>query len=149
LLGRAVDPASGRLRGHADIFIACSSPFRRSRDVREEPPRILAGPYVERATGERVWWVEDPAGIPIGLSDVFHTAPLGGFRDIDWPGLDALFAALLTQVLGVGTEPVDAWLWDGDWSPYFDEGREWWGAYAWTVRTDRDHVVVVGASATD
>lgn len=40
--------------------------------------------------------------------------------------------------------------WSTDWSPYFDAGHEWWGAFLWTVYVPaREWIVVVAASATD
>ncbi|MCC6463424.1 MAG: hypothetical protein IT260_23335 [Saprospiraceae bacterium] len=40
--------------------------------------------------------------------------------------------------------------WSDDWSNYFDSGKEWWGAFFWTVYdTQRQEITVIGASATD
>ena len=40
--------------------------------------------------------------------------------------------------------------WSDDWSNYFDSGKEWWGAFFWTVYdTRRQRITVIGASATD
>jgi hypothetical protein len=148
LLGQAVDRPTRRLWAPTGtVFAPQKDPFARCSAVSEDSADVVAGAYVDRATGQRVWLVEDPAGVPLGLAEVFGSSPLGiriGVEEVD-----ELFAAFTRDVLRVDDVPVEGWFWVGDWSPYFDEGREWWGAYAWTVRTDAEHVVVVGASATD
>lgn len=49
-----------------------------------------------------------------------------------------------------GTDGLEVYEWSTDWSEYFDEGHEWWGALCLTVY-DRslDRFVVIMASATD
>ena len=49
-----------------------------------------------------------------------------------------------------GAEGLDVCRWTTDWSEYFDEGHEWWGALCLTVY-DRtlDRFAVIMASATD
>ena len=45
---------------------------------------------------------------------------------------------------------AEIYSWSTNWSNYFDDGLEWWGAYYWTVfNPGRDTFVVVAASATD
>lgn len=46
--------------------------------------------------------------------------------------------------------PVYIYLWDENCSNYFEAGKEWWGAYLWTVLIkDRKEIVVILASSTD
>lgn len=49
-----------------------------------------------------------------------------------------------------GIDGLEAYEWNTDWSEYFDDGHEWWGALCLTVY-DRtlDRFVVIMASATD
>lgn len=49
-----------------------------------------------------------------------------------------------------GAEGLEVYRWTTDWSDYFDDGHEWWGALCLTVY-DRavDRFVVIFASATD
>ncbi len=49
-----------------------------------------------------------------------------------------------------GTDGLEVYEWSTDWSDYFDDGHEWWGALCLTVY-DRslDRFVVILASATD
>lgn len=49
-----------------------------------------------------------------------------------------------------GAEGLEIYRWTTDWSAYFDEGHEWWGALCLTVY-DRalERFVVITASATD
>lgn len=49
-----------------------------------------------------------------------------------------------------GTECLEVYRWTTDWSDYFDEGHEWWGALCLTVYDKSlDRFVVIMASATD
>ena len=49
-----------------------------------------------------------------------------------------------------GTEHLEVYEWTTDWSDYFDEGHEWWGALCLTVYDRQlDRFVVILASATD
>ena len=49
-----------------------------------------------------------------------------------------------------GEEGLEVYRWTTDWSEYFDEGHEWWGALCLTVYDKTlDRFVVIMASATD
>ena len=49
-----------------------------------------------------------------------------------------------------GPEKLIAYSWSTDWSNYFDDGHEWWGASCWSVYDpDLDRIAVISASATD
>lgn len=49
-----------------------------------------------------------------------------------------------------GTECLEVYRWTTDWSEYFDEGHEWWGALCLTVYDKTlGRFVVIMASATD
>ncbi len=49
-----------------------------------------------------------------------------------------------------GTDELEVFEWDTDWSDYFDDGHEWWGALCLTVYDKTlDRFVVIMASATD
>ncbi|MEA2599210.1 MAG: hypothetical protein QOF89_202 [Acidobacteriota bacterium] len=61
-----------------------------------------------------------------------------------------LFAGINRHVLGDVPELAEIFSWSTDWSNYFDEGHEWWGAFFWTIRAaGMGRFVVVGASASD
>ena len=62
----------------------------------------------------------------------------------------ALFTDLNRSVLGADPTLAEVFSWSTDWSNYFDDGHEWWGAYYWTIRpADAPRIVVIAASATD
>jgi len=67
----------------------------------------------------------------------------GAYSDQDF---DRVNAVLFPH----GTDRLEVYEWTTDWSEYFDEGREWWGALCYTVY-DRslDRFIVIMASATD
>lgn len=49
-----------------------------------------------------------------------------------------------------GSEALAAYEWTTDWSDYFDDGHEWWGAACWSVYDGRlNRYAVLFASATD
>ena len=49
-----------------------------------------------------------------------------------------------------GTDGLEVYAWTTDWSDYFDDGHEWWGALCLTVYDQAlDRFVVITASATD
>ena len=49
-----------------------------------------------------------------------------------------------------GTDGLEVYEWTTDWSDYFDDGHEWWGALCCTVYDKSlDRFVVILASATD
>ena len=49
-----------------------------------------------------------------------------------------------------GTDQLEAYEWTTDWSEYFDDGHEWWGASCWSVYDRKmNRYVVIFASATD
>lgn len=66
-----------------------------------------------------------------------------GYRPED---LRRLNAALFPE----GAEALEAYAWTTDWSNYFDDGHEWWGAGCWTVYDrKRQRFAVMLASTTD
>ena len=74
----------------------------------------------------------------------FLYPPQGGrFKDADF---DRVNAALFPN----GTNGLEVYEWTTDWSEFFDDGHEWWGALCFTVY-DRtlDRFAVIMASATD
>ena len=49
-----------------------------------------------------------------------------------------------------GTDKLDIYEWTTDWSDYFDDGHEWYGACCWSIYDkSMDRYVVMLVSATD
>ncbi len=49
-----------------------------------------------------------------------------------------------------GAEPLEVYEWNTDWSNYFDDGHEWWGAACWSIYDRKlNRYVVIMASTTD
>lgn len=60
------------------------------------------------------------------------------------------FRAVNRALFPSGTKRLVALEWTTDWSEYFDDGHEWWGAACWTVYDPGlDRFAVIMASATD
>lgn len=63
---------------------------------------------------------------------------------------DGDFARVNAALFPSGTDRLEAYEWDTDWSDFFDDGHEWWGALCLTVYDEAlDRFVVITASATD
>jgi hypothetical protein len=63
--------------------------------------------------------------------------------------LTEVFDTINQELIGdIGQARILAW--STDWSNYFDAGRDWWGAFLWTVKpASRDCIVWIGASTSD
>ena len=74
----------------------------------------------------------------------FLYPPHGGWLgNTDFDGVNA---ALFPN----GTDGLEVFEWTTDWSEYFDDGHEWWGALCFTVYDKTlDRFAVIMASATD
>jgi hypothetical protein len=130
----------------------------------------LAPPDASRVEAEKA------VGVPIGLHDFFGSrydwenqrlvirAGSAGddegyayaFGDSPWGGIGPeaavaeLFAAINQELFGDDLQDMEIVRWSNDWASYFDDGREWWGAFLWTVIPNRrPYVVAIGASTTD
>lgn len=63
---------------------------------------------------------------------------------------DKDFKQLTATLFPSGKEALDVCEWTTDWSEYFDDGHEWWGALCYTVYDKKQNrFVVIMASATD
>ena len=60
------------------------------------------------------------------------------------------FDRVNTALFPNGTDKLEVYQWTTDWSDYFDDGHEWWGALCLTVYDkSMERFVVIMASATD
>ncbi len=60
------------------------------------------------------------------------------------------FARVNAALFPQGTDGLEVYVWTTDWSDYFDEGHEWWGALCLTVYdSSMGRFAVIMASATD
>lgn len=63
---------------------------------------------------------------------------------------DRDFARVNTTLFPNGTDELEIYEWDTDWSDYFNDGREWWGTLCLTVYDGTlRRFAVITASATD
>ena len=63
---------------------------------------------------------------------------------------DADFERVNSVLFPGGTDGLEVYRWTTDWSEFFDDGREWWGALCLTVYDKSlDRFVVIMASAAD
>ena len=60
------------------------------------------------------------------------------------------FGIINQALFPMGTDQLVIYEWTTDWSDYFDDGHEWWGAACWSVYDPRmERYVVILVSATD
>lgn len=60
------------------------------------------------------------------------------------------FRKVNSVLFPAGTDALEVYEWTTDWSDYFDDGHEWWGAACWSVYDKRmNRYVVILAEATD
>ncbi len=70
----------------------------------------------------------------------------GAYRKANADDFRAVNAALFPE----GTDELEVLEWTTDWSNYFDDGHEWWGASCWSIYDRRmKRYVVILASYTD
>lgn len=56
----------------------------------------------------------------------------------------------INSMLFSDSESIEIYLWNDDFSDYFDDGKEWWGTALWSVYDfKKNRFVVIGASLTD
>lgn len=131
--------------------------FDRLRRQLLEEPAQLAGLRLEDLEPARRFTLRyDLAGAscsPVTL-DEFLAAYRPAFLDPPYRlRLDAARAAkLCEESLTVLLGDLAEWsicAWSDDWSNYFDAGKEWWGAYLWTLCRADGRGVWIGASTTD
>lgn len=82
-----------------------------------------------------------------GYADAFMNPPHPMRVD---PELQQLFTQINACLFNGLTNDLRIYQWCTDWSDYFDAGKEWWGAFLWTVyRLGSTRIIAIGASTTD
>ncbi|HEY2828307.1 MAG TPA: hypothetical protein VGJ04_11970 [Pirellulales bacterium] len=83
-----------------------------------------------------------------GYKTAFFHPPYGLRETL--PFASNLFVQINNFLFGSDPDMSEIFSWSTDWSNYFDAGREWWGAFYWTIRQPNSRqFVVIGASTTD
>jgi hypothetical protein len=159
----ALPLAEGRMVTTADFFgpafdsarqrllMPVSLDVQRSLRASEHPENLVAGPYTwtdQDNAEDAVWYHNDSA--PASGYAFFFTQPPHGLA-IPHSEVQSLFIAINDSVLGNPSDDSEIWQWDVNdaWAEYFEDGAEWWGTAAWTIRVSKTSLVVVLASATD
>ncbi len=83
-----------------------------------------------------------------GYAEAFADPPYG--LRVENSQATAWFNSINADLLGGLSDALEIRSWSTDWSTWFDDGREWWGAFLWTIRPpDRPWMVAIAASSTD
>ena len=126
---RGLGKAKARPMDPAALLALPEKPWREKHIIKGTPVESL---HITSDGGEVPYWnafLEPPCGCHYGPEDFLS------FNAVLFPG---------------GPEKLIAYSWSTDWSDYFDDGHEWWGASCWSVYDpDLDRVAVITASATD
>ncbi len=119
--GRSIDTA---------LFLETPKIVRRDRYTRLD---VYDLPSPDVDAGERIpYWYT-----------FLKTPHTTGYRPED-------FTAVNAALFPAGTDELEVYEWTTDWSSYFDEGHEWWGAACWSVYDKQmNRYVVILASTTD
>lgn len=144
-----------RLEKWAEIHASEDLKAERFFRLRWDESRLSGRP----ASFTTFWGTDDAKPEPLGRGT--HRVPnVDGYKTaffyppyrLSCPDHEAehLFDGINSYVLGPDPAGCEIFSWSTDWSNYFDAGKEWWGAFYWTVRpAGSDSLVVIGASATD
>lgn len=107
----------------------------RPSGIQDARCRKLSGKALFAPTGADEW---------LNYRKAFLCPPQGN------PYTDDDFRRVNAVLFPGGAEGLEVYRWTTDWSEYFDEGHEWWGALCLTVYDKTlDRFVVILASATD
>ncbi len=114
----------------ADFF---AMPGDHPKDADVHPDGIVFSSFPHKADGKTIpYWF------------AFLNPPHGNSYTVD--DLMKVNHALFPE----GTEDLIIYEWSTDWSDYFDEGHEWWGACCWSIYDPKtSRYTVMMASATD
>lgn len=97
--------------------------------------------YIDKSkiTGVRSWSVDQYSQYAYAFLEPPYS---NGYVIKDWERLN--------KVLFSSKKDLEIYRWNTEWSNYFDDGLEWWGAHFWTVYDLKYNIfIVIGASATD
>lgn len=84
-------------------------------------------------------------GFAYAFSEPPYTMRYGDRREFN-----TLFRGLCFALFGGLSDDLEIYRWDTHWSNYFDAGREWWGAFLWTVqRPGSSNIAVIAGSTSD
>ncbi len=133
-------------RGEASHRQALACAFRAldASDTDGLPWRYDVRKACARRVGAEALFAPGDSGETLTYRKAFLEPPHGiGYTDAD-------FRRVNETLFPNGTDRLDVMEWSTDWSDYFDDGREWWGAMCCTVYDSTlDRFTVILASATD
>ncbi len=115
-----------------------------SADVPGELWQYDVGKAAAKQVSGEVLFAPVRTGGPLNYRSAFLHPPFGDvYSDADFEKVNAV-------LFPKGTDALEVFEWTTDWSEYFDDGSEWWGAICYTVYDPAlDRFVVIMASATD
>ena len=126
---------SHRLALECAVRKLCHNGRKWSYDMKTAKCRKLSGKALFAPSGSDNW---------LNYRKAFLSPPHGNsYTDSDFDRVNAV-------LFPGGTECLEVYRWSTDWSDYFDEGHEWWGALCLTVYDKTlERFVIILASATD
>ena len=83
-----------------------------------------------------------------GYKSAFYRPPYP--MELPASRMDSLYRSMNERLFRNLKQVNEIYNWSTDWSSYFDQGHEWWGAFLWTGQRDQNSPIVwMGASASD
>ena len=132
--------SSEGIKSHREVLLAGANVIAEDWKLCFDFEKIGA----KEISAEEFFTPEKGIGEKLNFRSAFLYPPYPtGYTDRDF---DRLKGALFPS----GTNGLEIYRWTTDWSDYFDDGHEWWGALCYTVYDKAsDRYVVIMASATD
>lgn len=95
--------------------------------------------------------LEPPYSIKVKIDAKFGSEEYNAIKSREFT---ALYQMFLNDFVLLPPHPQESdfvvYEWSDDWSNFFDDGKEWWGTYFYTVFHKKENrVIVLAASATD
>lgn len=135
-----------------------SLPYRGRESHRRALDTMCCALWQEPEGGDWLFDTDRAEASPLSVSELFTKRGDGGLTyrrafleppcGCGYTGDD--FDRINAALFPAGTDALEICAWTTDWSDYFDEGREWWGALCLTVYDKTcGRTVVITASVTD
>lgn len=136
-------PFSGQLSHRRALALACGRLFTDDGDGSIIWNYDVGKAEAKQIDSAELFYKGDKNG-KLNYRNAFLNPPYGN----DYTEAD--FEKINNTLFPNGTDGIEVYEWTTDWSDYFDDGHEWWGALCFTVYDKSlDRFVVIMASATD
>jgi len=94
--------------------------------------------------------LEPPYNLSIKINAEWNTYNYYEIKTIKYTEVYKSFIKNLLCITNLNQDEIKIFEWSDNWSDFFDDGKEWWGTFYWTIYNKRNNtIIVLGASSTD